>query len=251
MSLSVLFKLATMNNDQNLVQFKSNSTTCAMFSKSCKIEIFLKKKLNLNSLQVNPYKTKFYKFLRMQLCRTNSGISDCSVKLEDDEENDVNSLNTAFIYIDAIIVGKTQLFLNYNFTNEDFVISDKMNDEDSNNEEDHNRTNVMELTTSYYLKHDIIISSPQRILDKIHMIYVIIFQTIVSVFMGLLLDVKAIVKIIKMPIPVVIGFVSQYIFMPLVKLLCLSIKCFFRMFFKNFSWHFLVSKYFHFLQLML
>lgn len=225
MSLSLLFQLATtVNIDQNLVQFKSNSTTCAMFSKSCKIEIFLKKKLNLNSLQVNPYKTKFYKFLRMQLCRTKSGINDCSVKLEKDEENDVNSLNTAFIYIDAIIVGKTQLFLNYNFTNDDFVINDKMNDEDSGeNEVDHNRTNVMELTTSYYLKHDIIISSPQRILDKIHMIYVIIFQTIVSVFMGLLLDVKAIVKIIKMPIPVVIGFVSQYIFMPLLAFSCVKI----------------------------
>jgi hypothetical protein len=168
----------------------------------------------------------------MQLCRTNSGISDCSVKLEEYEENDVNSLNTAFIYIDAIIVGKTQLFLNYNFTNEDFVLNDKINDEDSENEEDHNRTNVMELTTSYYLKHDIIISSPQRILDKIHMIYVIIFQTIVSVFMGLLLDVKAIVKIIKMPIPVVIGFVSQYIFMPLVNFCVFQLNVSLESFFK-------------------
>ena len=58
----------------------------------------------------------------------------------------------------------------------DLVIDGNMNDindEDSEDKFDNNRTS-MELTTSYYLKHDIIISSPQRILDKIHMIYVII-----------------------------------------------------------------------------
>ena len=137
-----LFQLAVrssaqVNSDKNLVQFKSNSTTCAMFTKSCKIEIIFKKNLNLNSFQVNPYKTKFYKFLRLQLCQTKNIIDDCSVKLD---ENDVNSLNIAFIYIDAIIVGKTQLFLNYNFTTENLLIdSDDFSDEDKEDNYDMNR----------------------------------------------------------------------------------------------------------------
>ena len=219
MSIYQQVSQATTNNainDPHLVQFKSNSTTCAMFTKSCKIEIILNKNMNLNSLQVNPYKTKIYKFLRLQLCQNKSSKDDCNVKIND--ENNIE-LNIAYIYIDAITVGRSQLFLNYNFTNEDLVINGKINHEDNisdNADTRDSNVTVMELTTSYYLKHEIIISSPQRLLDKIHMVYVIIFQTIVSIFMGLLIDVTTIVKIIKMPLPVVIGFVSQYILMPLV-----------------------------------
>ena len=228
--LAALAHLSVQISDQhrfdNLIQFKSNSTTCAMFSKSCKIEIILNKNLNLNALQVNPYKTKFYKFLKLQLCQSNNGdVDNCHVKFYDDLNAHEIELNIAYIYIDAIIVGKSQLFLNYSSTSDNhFVINGKVENFDSNEQNigsyilGDNQT-ALELTTSYYLKHDIIISSPQRLLDTIHMVYVIIFQTIVSIFMGLLLELKSLIKIIKMPIPVLVGFVSQYVFMPLVSLL--------------------------------
>jgi hypothetical protein len=209
----------------NLIQFKSNSTTCAMFSKTCKIEVILNKNLNLNSLQINPYKTKFYKFSKLQLCENGikKKVNDCHVRFHDAIDHEIE-LNIAYIFIDAIIVGKTQIFLNYNFSNDNthdsnnnnMIINGNFVTSEEDNYETANESSIV-LTTSYYLKHDIIISSPQRLLDKIHMIYVIIFQTIVSVFMGLLLDVQAIIKIIKMPVPVLVGFVSQYLFMPLVR----------------------------------
>ena len=64
--------------------------------------------------------------------------------------------------------------------------------------------------------YSVIVTSPQRKIDIFFQYYVIFFQAIISIFMGLLLDVKTLLKIIKMPIPVLIGILTQYVGMPLV-----------------------------------
>jgi hypothetical protein len=66
------------------------------------------------------------------------------------------------------------------------------------------------------LIYDVIITSPERIIDFVQQYFIIVFQTIISIFMGVLLDVETIIKIIKMPKPVLIGFITQYFGMPLV-----------------------------------
>jgi hypothetical protein len=68
------------------------------------------------------------------------------------------------------------------------------------------------------IEHQVIVTSPERIVDKIHQAYIIIFQTVISVFMGLLIDMNTILKIIKIPTPVLIGVSLQYLGMPLVSL---------------------------------
>lgn len=51
----------------------------------------------------------------------------------------------------------------------------------------------------------IIINEPRRIVDKIFDVWVWVFQVVVSILMGCLLDYETLKKIIKMPYPVLIG----------------------------------------------
>ena len=56
----------------------------------------------------------------------------------------------------------------------------------------------------------------KRLVDLIFDVYVWIFATFISMLMGILIDKDSIIKIIKMPVPVLVGFFTQYICMPLV-----------------------------------
>jgi hypothetical protein len=95
----------------------------------------------------------------------------------------VNNQSVVNIFIEPVIIGK------------DYVTIEYMN---------------------LKLKHEIVILSPQRFIDQIHRIYIIIFQFINGIFMGILLDVPTLMKLFKMPIPVIVGFTTQYTLMPLV-----------------------------------
>lgn len=66
--------------------------------------------------------------------------------------------------------------------------------------------------------HRVIITRPERFIDSFQMSYIVVFSVLISVIMGILLDMNTLIKIIKMPLPVLIGFISQYFFMPMVKL---------------------------------
>jgi hypothetical protein len=67
-------------------------------------------------------------------------------------------------------------------------------------------------------KHNVIITSPVRFIDLFHEIFIGVFSIIISIIMGILLDTNTlIIRVIKTPIPVVIGFFAQYLFMPMVK----------------------------------
>ena len=61
-----------------------------------------------------------------------------------------------------------------------------------------------------------VMMQPNRFVDQLLTIWVYIFQTIMSLIMGLLLDPNTILKIIKMPVAVIFGVSCQYILMPLV-----------------------------------
>ncbi len=65
------------------------------------------------------------------------------------------------------------------------------------------------------ISRDVIIRAPQRFIDKFLQVYIVCFSMAISLLMGVMLDLQVIKRIIKMPVPVVIGFCSQYIFMPL------------------------------------
>jgi hypothetical protein len=63
---------------------------------------------------------------------------------------------------------------------------------------------------------EIIVAQYRQKIDTVFDIWVWSFQIIISLIMGVLLDTESLIKIIKMPIPVAIGFGCQSLFMPLV-----------------------------------
>ena len=63
----------------------------------------------------------------------------------------------------------------------------------------------------------VVIGAPKRVIDLIFDIWVWTFGAIISMLMGVLIDLSMVKEIVKMPIPVAIGFCTQYGCMPLVK----------------------------------
>ena len=62
----------------------------------------------------------------------------------------------------------------------------------------------------------IVVTKPSRFVDKFYDIYVFVFSVSISVLMGIMLEWEIIKSMVKLPLPVIIGFCSQYILMPLV-----------------------------------
>lgn len=73
-------------------------------------------------------------------------------------------------------------------------------------------------STNDQFSWEIIINQPKRIVDRIFDVWVWVFGSLVSALMGVLIDRESLLKIIKMPKAVIIGFSCQYVFMPLVKI---------------------------------
>jgi len=76
---------------------------------------------------------------------------------------------------------------------------------------------VKENTQKY--EQNVLIMQPMRLIDIIFTIYVWGFSLLISLLMGVMLDIHTLIKIIKIPIPVGIGLSCQYIIMPLVIIL--------------------------------
>ncbi len=165
-----------------------------MLKTSCIFEISVKKnekiEFKLNDFIVNVNGTRYFSFIKLESC------DDENLEYLTEAECYVHSKNithilgdeeykTFFIIIQSIVVGRGRISL------------------------ENKKTNVT-------IENIIIITQPERIIDTIHRIFIIVFGTIIATSMGLLLDVETILKIIKMPKPVLIGFLTQYTCMPLV-----------------------------------
>ena len=178
------FELELENESTNVsIIFPNAPTQCPMYSKTCRILIYMQNETKIFS---NNSQENHFKFLGVEECQSEDKCN----------ESIIMDLTPFFILIDAIIVGKENISI----------------------KQGNNTINT----------HAVIITSPQRVIDLVHQFYIIIFQTIISAFMGLLLDVKTIVKIIKMPIPVLVGISTQYLGMPLVNILNSAFKKYFK-----------------------
>ena len=134
--------------------------------------------------------TKYFTFTKIETCddrnieyllQNDCLLNNSTIDLEEKEYE----YKRIFIIIKSIVVGKGRIGLEYNKTKDS-------------------------------VEFNVIITQPQRLIDMIHRLFIIVFQTLISTSMGLLIDVNTILKIIKMPKPVLIGFMTQYTCMPLV-----------------------------------
>ena len=174
---------------------------CPMLKNSCIFEISVKKHgktdFKMSDFIVNVNGTRYFSFIKLESCDDKNREYLTDVECYVHSANVTNILGgdedykTIFIIIKSIVVGKGRISLE----------SKKFNET---------------------IENIIIITQPERIIDSIHRIFIIAFGTLIATSMGLLLDVETILKIIKMPKPVLIGFLTQYTCMPLVNL-CFNI----------------------------
>lgn len=71
-----------------------------------------------------------------------------------------------------------------------------------------------ESISSYNWPLKILIIQPKRVIDRIFQIMLPFLVTFISIQMGILLDTKVLIDLVKKPKPVLIGFISQYGIMP-------------------------------------
>ena len=68
--------------------------------------------------------------------------------------------------------------------------------------------------SSYKWPLHILVTQPKRLRDKVFYIVLPVLVIFISVQMGILLDTKILIDLVKKPKPVIIGFISQYGVMP-------------------------------------
>jgi predicted Na+-dependent transporter len=68
--------------------------------------------------------------------------------------------------------------------------------------------------SSYIWSLNVLIIQPKRVIDKFFMIILPFIVVFISIQMGVLLDTKVLIDLVKKPKPVIVGFISQYGLMP-------------------------------------
>lgn len=168
-----------------------NKTECKMYQKHCFIKITSSFLLTFS--KVKPEKSKIFEYKSIKKCSINdTKLKDCSKF-----KNFISSNKKLYLLdIKPKLVGRALLEFEYLIDNSSIVA-----------------TKI----------HNIVIKSPKRFIDIFQLAYISFVSVLVSVIMGILLDLDSLIQIIKMPIPVLIGFLAQYLFMPLVRILVFQI----------------------------
>ena len=196
----------------SLEDFKmlSNKSYCQMYSSKCIIKLLINNPKLIDNLKITSTSTKIVRFKSIEWC----GQRNLSIKIkkyctfdadkggpQTTDSTIYNVTNLYLVYVRCRLVGIKDI---------EFSFKSSLK----------NGTHLQETLEDQieYPKyvHTIVIARPERFIDHILLGYVVFFSVVMSIIMGILLDIKTLLKIIQMPIPVLIGFCSQYLCMPLV-----------------------------------
>jgi hypothetical protein len=158
--------------------FTKAKTKCALFS-SCKIPVLIRTNINSSSINIDQQQdNNYFGIVKIQKCNKPNITLELKLACQDKvfdqvEANLTGSYKRAFIFIDTNLIGRGVFTLNHDLEN--------------------------------LFGHNVTITSPNRFIDKFHTVYVIVNQVIISIMMGLLVDLDAVQHIFKLPIGLFIG----------------------------------------------
>jgi hypothetical protein len=175
-------------------EFGKPTSQCRMYTGDfCKIPVLIQANVHPYDIEIKAVQERqYFRFIKIEECsgrrHTLLDESDCGNQSFYFEQNCTYSSDRirAYLLIDAVLVGQGKLILSL-----------------QNNE-------TMEEN------HTVTVLRPDRFIDSFHTVYVAITLVIMSVLMGIIVDVKIILSIIKTPVPVLIGIFCQYGAMPAV-----------------------------------
>lgn len=183
-----------INKPNGLVIFKANITICSLYSKDCKISILINNNMTDCDLDLVSGDTKIFEVKSIKLCQEKCPSFEEYVKPNASAMFLQTNYKIYDIFLDTTLIGATTV---------QFSIKNGSSKE----------------TSFKDIKYPILILQPMRIIDKVFHYYAMTFVILISLTMGILLDVEALKKIIKIPVPVGIGLGCQFILMPLVRFL--------------------------------
>jgi hypothetical protein len=205
------------------VLFLRNVTSCTMYSKKCFVKVLIWDYASLrSSFKVKTQSRKIIEYKSMEACSALSNGSslrkECRLTYDELVARNLSLSfgmeNLYLIRVRAKLVGIRNLEIEY-------LLDSSTDVEPSGNVSSisvSGGSSSAALVRVIRLEHRVIVTRPERFIDTFQVIYIVVFSILISVIMGILLDVDTLVKIIKMPFPVFIGFISQYLFMPLVNI---------------------------------
>ena len=190
------------NMTSSSIIFLEKLNKCPMYSTICSFPVLINKSINIEKIKFESSDLVVFKNVTIKLCESNDIeqiLNETNVERSCPSLAEFKSVNEEnhkdylvyIIYFLPDLVGVADLMININ----DTEIKEEFN-------------------------YTIITVQPKRVIDLVFDIYVWSFSLLISTLMGILIDRDALRDIIKMPIPVIIGFVCQYICMPLVNKLC-------------------------------
>ena len=202
------------------ILFLSNFTKCKMFYKKCSIRVIIADLSLFSTLKVKSSDRKIMDFARIESCNfsTTSSLTASSSSLSSSAISMLNHTINECLAIERLNTNKDYTYKNY------FLIRLKPKlvgikymefSYSSLSEYDNSSSSSIGLSVST-VRHKLVVTSPDRLIDTIQIVYVLFFSIVIAIVMGILIDLETLVKIIKMPVAVMIGFISQYLFMPLV-----------------------------------
>lgn len=176
-------------NQKGWIIFKESFNRCPMYTDFCKFHFLLDQNIDVSTIEIESSDNSIGRFDKVELCNSTDCPSKAEFTLKTKVKNKFSNYTVYTVYLKPVIIGKAFI----NFSKNSDVVSNSVN-------------------------FKIIITQAKRKVDFIFNIWVWSFQTLISLMMGILLDKNTLLEIIKMPIPVLIGFCCQFIFMPLVNI---------------------------------
>ena len=183
----ILTDIATITNS-SIVLYPNELKKCKMYDDACYFTLQVEKGISAEILKAEVEDESRASVLKLVSCENLDQValhldysSECG-KINKSEEHDLY-----VIHLSPQLIGYTSL-----------TVSSKMEDK------------------KFLAKQYLVIQEPQRFVDKIFFVFIWSINVIQSIVMGLLLDIQTIKKLLKIPIPVGIGFICQYLLMPLV-----------------------------------
>lgn len=182
---SVFLVTDALGENMILMGKKKDKYSCRMYRDECQFNFLIFKKLPVAEMSISSSDTRIFTYKSIEYC-----LEDCSLD-EFDYLNDSRLLDTHALFrvrIEPGLIGGADLVFK--------------------------RNNV---TDNVLAAYELVVNQPKRVVDRIFDVWIWIFGTLVSLLMGVLIDRESLLKIIKMPKAVILGFCCQYMFMPLVR----------------------------------
>jgi hypothetical protein len=172
-------------SSNNSILFRTRQPLCRMYAASCDMSVLIRKRIDLTTLEFVSSSQDVFQVQSIEVCNDTQLCNYSQFSVNESVFNE-NKYIYYRIEITPQLIGDADILIKHKETSIDMAA------------------------------RNFVVVKPRRLIDMIFDVWIYVFGTFISLIMGILLDRASLVKIIKMPKAIGIGFCCQYLMMPLV-----------------------------------